>query len=194
MMMEQKPLDIVGYRDDPVAASHYRRPERIVASLAMLTLSIGVVSLFVFGPTAIAYVCMFLPLPFVIGLVILKNRKRRVLCRRCRQPMRLIDTKWTVEQWRRCGRRSIGLIEGRDGYLYQAYSRSAQGSGAGITYVISTFIQRWYACDSCRIRFLGEKMLLDEFFKTKSWGKWKEAQECVRSDPGAVGEHRIFKL
>jgi hypothetical protein len=189
MTLNEYPPEIAGYKDDPVAASHYRRPERIVASLAILTLLFGVVSLFIFGFTEIAYVCMFLPLPFVIGLVLVKNRKR-VLCKGCRQLMRVINFKWTVEQWKRRGRRSTGLIEGRDGYLYQAYCEGSRGS----TYVISAIIQRWFTCDSCRIYFLGEKMVFDEFYKTKRRKKWKEAMECIKVDPLAITSGKVFRL
>jgi len=109
--------------------------------------------------------------------------------------MKVVDIKWTVEQWKQSGKRLRGLLSGRDGYVYQAYSRRPYGrTGRLPTFVVSAYIQRWYACDACRDRFLGERMLFDELYKTESMSKWKQAQEVVKTDPDAVVGHKIFRL
>ena len=189
------PTELQGYRQDPIAG----RKVRFVGRLLMWTVIISFVGMPVFGllRSPVGFLVCFVAC--VAGSVTSArffSRKRKRKCPRCRGPMEQVETPWSVSEWDRMAKKTLHAVRGADGNMYRTgHMRSGHGTGPHATgrhlYMVYALRQTWYACDKCRLCYLGIENRAVSVFSNISKERWKEAVEIVKADPNPIEEGRV---
>jgi hypothetical protein len=178
------PAELASYTYDPKASSRSAMLPRVFGWLSFLLL-LGAISSFIFLAEQQAIKLSLVTAFFILFViyVILKIKKRRLLCTQCQKNVEVVDVKWTPEEWQqKQGYELIGGFTGADGNLYSIETLRRPGS---ITYFIHSHSQRWYVCHACRLYFLGARYLRGTVFSSIREEEFEEAKNSILTDPKA---------